>query len=317
MSGVLPGIVLSGLFLGGTAVQVNNDTVRKLRVRHHDSRDKVPLVWLHIPKTGSSFINALLHTPRLCPRMPQDFAVDSGHCPPEAIMGCPYINKIDVKEVCKGAFSWDRKLGEHRALGPDFKGNAVGFFRQPESRMLSHYHYLTLQHSERKANITDFANKYQGCAVKMMAREGSEMGIHCGGGTPSADEMHLALSRINLFAFVGLTEEWDLSVCLFRKMFGGRCLGSDFINTRPSSASANASHLMSINSSYAVDGHSLDWPKRELHGFEDKYDSRLYSRAASKFQRFLEEHDVSEESCKPCFEEKDHAYVATDLRFAY
>jgi len=323
---VLRGILVVEFVLGGTAIQINDDPLPHRRVRRHDPRDKLPLVWLHIPKTGSSFMNTLLHTPSLCPRMPQDFAIDSSHCPPEAVMGCPYINKIYIQDVCKGSFWWDRKLGEHRALGPDFKGNAIGFFRQPESRMLSHFHYLmATQRHTAASQVKEFASKYQGCAVKMMAREGSEMGIHCGGGTPSAAEMHLALSRLNLFTYIGLTEEWDLSVCLFRKMFGGRCVGSDFINTRPGSSSntsrpssaSNISHLISTNSSDESNGHLNSWPLRELHGFVDKYDGRLYSRATNKFERFLEEYNVSEDSCKPCFDEKDHAYVATDLRFVY
>ena len=31
------------------------------------------------------------------------------------------------------------------------------------------------------------------------------------------------------FAFVGIAEEWDLSVCLFHEMFGGDCHAWDFV----------------------------------------------------------------------------------------
>ena len=31
------------------------------------------------------------------------------------------------------------------------------------------------------------------------------------------------------FAFVGITEEWDLSACLFHEMFGGDCHAWDFV----------------------------------------------------------------------------------------
>ena len=42
-------------------------------------------------------------------------------------------------------------------------------------------------------------------------------------------------SAENDFAFVGLTEEWDLSVCLFHRMFGGECHVREFLDVRPGS----------------------------------------------------------------------------------
>jgi len=292
--GLLVTVLLPG---GGGAVHILRDESDKPPL-------SLPLVWLHIPKTGSSFLNALVHTPSLCPGVPLDFAIDSEHCPPEAVMGCPYRNHIDLAKSCNGSFKWDRKLGEHRALGRDFKkGQAMAFFRQPEKRMQSHFRYLT-ETQKRVQDVEKFKKRYQGCQVKMMVRAGSEMGLHCGGGKPSDDELHEALRRVNDLVFVGLTERWDLSVCLFRKMFGGRCVGSDFINTRPTPTS-NA-RLFKANLSDEGEHHELD-------GYVDHYDGRLYARAMRKFDRLLEAHKVSESSCQPCFDEKERAYVPADF----
>ena len=43
-----------------------------------------------------------------------------------------------------------------------------------------------------------------------------------------------AIERIDTgFSFVGITEAWALSVCLFHSIFGGSCLPIEFINNRP------------------------------------------------------------------------------------
>merc|ERR1712107_340610 len=48
-------------------------------------------------------------------------------------------------------------------------------------------------------------------------------------------EAEIALAKDRLitgFAFVGLTHEWDLSVCLFHAKFGGACNKREFQNIR-------------------------------------------------------------------------------------
>lgn len=154
--------------------------------------------------------------------------------------------------------------------------------------------------------------------MKMMTRPGLEMGVHCGGGEPSDEEMQEALRTIDQFVFVGLTERWGLSMCLFRKMFGGHCLGSDFMNTRPADV-PQASKLFLQSSALSTEGefHFKDWPVEELDGFVDKYDGQLYERVVKKFESLLETHGVSDGSCRPCFDEKDSAYVAADLERAH
>ena len=48
------------------------------------------------------------------------------------------------------------------------------------------------------------------------------------------DEMlHLAIQRVHQAAFVGDTDEWDSSICLFHSMFGGEMNPHSFQNVRP------------------------------------------------------------------------------------
>ena len=47
-------------------------------------------------------------------------------------------------------------------------------------------------------------------------------------------DLEKALQRLqDGFKFVGLTEYWEASVCLFHAMFGGECDAMEFENTRP------------------------------------------------------------------------------------
>ena len=64
------------------------------------------------------------------------------------------------------------------------------------------------------------------------------------------------------FAFVGITEEWDLSMCLLHKMFGGACKASDFENPNYPGKSAEMAYDTS-----------------ELHGWHDDVDEVVYAAA--------------------------------------
>ena len=105
----------------------------------------------------------------------------------------------------------------------------------------------------------------RGCTVKMIL------------GKPCNDELELqandtvtAIERLRRgFGFVGLVEEWDLSVCLFHRTFGMRPLPQEFTAVR-------------VNRGAAI----LRQRKPALvAGIRDEFDEALYSAAAAIFRK--------------------------------
>mmetsp|Transcript_50630 Transcript_50630/g.94133 ORF Transcript_50630/g.94133 Transcript_50630/m.94133 type:complete len:371 (+) Transcript_50630:270-1382(+) len=81
----------------------------------------------------------------------------------------------------------------------------------------------------RKAMQTYFYWRgVQGCMTKMV------LGFRCADDVELTPLMHArAKYRIaHDFAFVGLTEEWDASICLFHQMLGGHAREIEFLNYR-------------------------------------------------------------------------------------
>merc|ERR1712216_899514 len=105
------------------------------------------------------------------------------------------------------------------------RGFFTAMFRQPEQRLLSGFRINHGQHTKLcgdcELSLDDYKKKYSGVQVKMM------MGFPSRVEVPKAKMRELtglAISRLDEgFIFVGLTEKWNLSVCLFHAMFGGNC----------------------------------------------------------------------------------------------
>mmetsp|Transcript_73460 Transcript_73460/g.162502 ORF Transcript_73460/g.162502 Transcript_73460/m.162502 type:complete len:185 (-) Transcript_73460:111-665(-) len=173
--------------------------------------------------------------------------------------------------------------------------------RQPEQRILSAYHRhvgpgeLSLPHSwpekEPPTNINEYLEQQKGCAVKLLTRQISN----------SSDTTHPCMSRVSPtvedvtrakqqlhveMAFVGITEEYDLSVCLFHAMFGGKCHDEEFQNLRPGAFSLTHNDF----------GASL-YDTGELEGWHDEFDGPLYEEAKLIFQKNLDEYGVTYENC--------------------
>merc|ERR1719265_1310490 len=178
--------------------------------------------------------------------------------------------------------------------------------RQPEQRIISawndNYHSWQFNVFGRApADLQEFAAVVAGCAVKMITRSGisSGLGYHgsvCGSPNVTSEETELAVQRLREgFVFVGLTEEWNLSMCLFRKMFGGHCHAYDFTQVSPD-VHEQSSELIPKS----TEDPSL-YNTTELGGFKDAYDGRLYEEARRIFKRNLEHYNVSRANCQQCF----------------
>merc|ERR1719424_151564 len=103
----------------------------------------------------------------------------------------------------------------------------------------------------------------------------------------SAEELvPLALKRLQTgFAFVGLTEEFDLSVCLLHRMLGGECVEVEFNDLRAADSTKQHSD-----------------PSSQLESIQqdpgpDPWDNQIYDAAAEIFWRNVDDYGVSRSSC--------------------
>lgn len=260
-----------------------------------------PVKWLHIPKCGTSFLNALIHLPSVCPGVNASYRVDDKvlgkHFEEEFFRECP--------EVCNTSkFNCD--YGHHEGIGTSYemelKGHLVTMLREPKQRILSAFHDPVWTHGVAGESAASYAEKQRGGMTCQVMRDGDM--------DPPPKECHelteadarLAAVRLREgFAFVGITDEWDLSICLLHRIFGsvhmyvvrGDCLLSDFEDNRPSVEGAKHYHIYNI---------------LELEGYEDPVDRILYNEAKQIFFEKRLAYNVTMESCQPCFQSANHIF---------
>lgn len=190
----------------------------------------------------------------------------------------------------------DRNPGNHVALNDraysEWKGNIFGIFRRPESRALSAFYHF----AEGKGDVLEYASEIYGQQANMLT-----MGQHaaykircefrfrvdenCPLAKVSKPNGELAIERLKGFAFIGLLEEYDLSVCLFHRMFGGECLPVEFLNMRP--------HIASALETREKKARDLDLLRRH----RDPIDGPLYDAAARIFWANVRRYDAHRRSC--------------------
>ena len=98
----------------------------------------------------------------------------------------------------------------------------------------------------------------------------------------SRPDLPLALERLSQLAFVGLTDYWHRSICLFHLKFGTPCLPVELRNMRPTR--------------YAAGSTNFDTPPGGFSAV-DVVDSVLYSHAQQRFWREVHLHNATEERC--------------------
>jgi len=184
------------------------------------------------------------------------------------------------------------------------RGHLVSMFRQPEQRLISEYYYYGPrylykdslyerdfwpygEHSRssvetipyNKVSLRDYAQWKGGCAVRQLTME---VLAPCDTlPLPTSSDVDQAINVLrDGFAFVGITEQWAMSVCLFRAMFGGECVVQDLANNRPGD---NGSQSL-----YDTSG---------LYGWVDQWDGPLYAEAVSLFDSTCEMFGVDADTC--------------------
>lgn len=274
----------------------------------------LPIVWLHIPKTGTSFVNALVHLPGVC-NVSHDAVIRNGDQQDEVGKNCSGLHAgLPYTPFLQGLFNhqyyFDVGIPEPSVMDIERAHMGLGFlssqsrhkhvftmFRQPEQRILSDWnfewrHPLHIDPSRDPGNyadltVLDYARHTQGMAVKMFTRR-TQMWIydpldHNQSSPPTSDEVSLAVKTLqDDVAFVGLTEKWSFSICLLHAMFGGECPSFEFENIPiVGGESGKTSH------------HNVS----ELHGWVDKHDGVLYAEATRIFNANLKKYGVNESNC--------------------
>eukprot|EP00971_Amphidinium_carterae_P132714 2628606-Amphidinium_carterae.2 len=125
-----------------------------------------------------------------------------------------------------------------RRIDDSYLSRVVAMVLDPRQRAVSGWH--NQKHSCMRAeNQTDYLTCVSACHMQMI------LGTLCGSRKPGAkttaehdliglqedEAVAAATARLRHFAFVGLTEQWDMSVCvcLFHAIFaGGECVSVEF-----------------------------------------------------------------------------------------
>ena len=252
--------------------------------------------WLHIPKTGSSFINVLLR--HACRNVPPKF-----HLPYVDWYGRT-VDRNGNEWQCDSQFSKLPYLIDPLGNQPmfhlklfkrvydRFKGNLVGMLREPKEHFVS---LVNHKFHEQVDNITifDFGRGFQTSYLVghgyFVATGNEDVGIQ------HQALIDLAKKRLDEgFQFLGITNRYEESVCLFHLKFEtGRCDESEFL-------AINTAILRSDeNGGVDKDGHV--WTPEELRQLEDyvdPIDGPVYEYAESLFEAELQKFGVTEEKCR-------------------
>jgi len=277
--------------------------------------DALPLKWVHFPKAGSSFLNVLVNLPTFCPRLKANTSVRN-----HSSFGSDFLENF--LEQCPALCDWTKfhcDVLPHECLGDRYevrKGSLVGMFRQPEQRLLSAfyderniwYFFGTPPFEDERSRNKSFVapgpppldvwvQLFKGTAAYQLVASGvpnpSSVNFHAIGNPWELPERTMDMAREAAkrvregFAFVGITEQWDLSICLFHAMFGGPCLAVEFEDTRSTLANKSAEDL---------------YDTAPLQGFKDHVDGLVYQEALRVFSDNVQKYNVSFETCRhTCF----------------
>jgi len=238
------------------------------------------LAWLHIPKTGTSLGNvALTHA---CSDLPGNKVITAFNEFKDKLV--PFMGSI--ADRCRGL---NLLCGHHKLTyrrnscnsWPRSRGHFIGMFRQPEQRTMSAWFDNKHSASNKSLSLPEFARAIRGCQVRML----TDASCSPFGPPTQPSKVGEAIRTLDEgFAFVGLTEEWELSVCLFHAMFGGSCHSREFMNVRPSRRPTKKQ-----KGQYNLGA---------LKGWKDDLDGPLYAHAVSIFRANLEKYQVGWESCR-------------------
>jgi len=250
----------------------------------------MPVVFLHIPKTGTSFINAIIHLPGVCPDIDPSLSVDEEHFGKHFernfYLQCP---SLCPKMHC-GVPSHHHQPTIPTGMSYEsiYSGHGFVMLRQPEQRLISEFNMVGHPSAIVYAAFTNLLEPWPGEPDTLLgyakSRQGTMANMFGDEYLAQDPDVALAVKRIHEFAFVGITEDWNLSICLLHAMFGGTCSSVELENTR-------------VGTNRSVDLYDTS----ELGNWTDVYDRVIYKEATQIFHDNLQKFAVSDETCQPCW----------------
>eukprot|EP00043_Microstomoeca_roanoka_P006749 m.65630 g.65630 ORF g.65630 m.65630 type:complete len:435 (+) comp13550_c0_seq1:308-1612(+) len=276
------------------------------------------ITWLHFPKCGTSFETILYsavcqstdNSVRL--RNPSQEVKDvytattCRYCydPCFHSMNECFISEMPADGLIRPGRAFVTKMCTSKYVGAakghtplrdavlELNTNLVAMFRNPLTRLKSAYNHA--RHAYGLVGRNDLANMSRDWPLKKWAewpgiahcQTKMLLGQHCGSSfVPTRDDFNEALRRVDEhFAFVGLVEAWNTSVCLFHRMFGGRIDEMELFNTRP------GTHIVErFSETYRM---ATDDDLHELTIENDPWDYELYQYVRKKFISLLEEYGL-------------------------
>ncbi|KAG8462699.1 hypothetical protein KFE25_004675 [Diacronema lutheri] len=275
--------------------------------------------WFHPEKTGTSLGNSLVHIAN--PQLPANVSILSSCGPRGQRRPCRGTtdrfgqDRYTYARWFPGVF-WEKggDFAKHVAVDDSvfakWAGSFVGLFRDPARRAVSaYYHKYTgfcrSQQATRGASatcmtLTPYARFIEGQVATLLA---CKVGRDPATGRryrrtnlfwckrPHADALNVALKRLASFSFVGLTDEFDVSVCLLHVMHRAPCRPVELTNERPTDyrqrARAHGEAFQSVD--------ELAQALREK--YVDPLDTPLYNMAVRRFEADIREHNVTQSAC--------------------
>eukprot|EP00927_Polykrikos_kofoidii_P032565 TRINITY_DN276_c0_g1_i5.p2 TRINITY_DN276_c0_g1~~TRINITY_DN276_c0_g1_i5.p2 ORF type:complete len:510 (+),score=75.77 TRINITY_DN276_c0_g1_i5:144-1673(+) len=271
----------------------------------------VRLAWLRFPSTSSAFGTTLAHHANASLPETARIAVEKGQLKDKSKRD--RHNLVDESELTSDFFAEEYPVGVwfpdvfRRPENPGapwpieekefdvWKGFWTTMFRRPAERVHESYHLV----SHGKQRLRDYARNVAGQQTSMLSKgEDALARIKCelqgGGGTRKSrrtcagtvtPDLNLALKRLDEgFSFVGIYEEYDLSICLFHKMFRSECRAVEFEERRPVPIKQDNFAKKAEIAMLERDG--------------DPWDTPLYEAAARRFWRDATLYNVSHLTCR-------------------
>ena len=260
------------------------------------------LAWLHVPKASSSartIFASVLDINPCC----VDAAARAANLRPlpsctvsRELLGCDNPHP----EGATPPTYWTRPWSDHTAIDEEayneWRGRFVGIFRHPLARAVSSVAFFGVQPG---MTVPESLQQFAGAQTHMLSGVCSgvagtttgSMGDNppCPHETTQADR-EVAHTRLREgFAFVGLTDSYVLSVCLFHAMHGGPCTRNDFLNINPTDhpdTSGSGRRSFSSDQLYGYADH-----------FHDDDDMAVFNIVHERFCTDLATYDVTHERC--------------------